>query len=367
MKEFFIEYRYNTKCKIIIQRGLMNKAAEIIKGEILSPAYFLFTVPPVKKIYYELIKKTFKNEGMKILLKVIKDGEKSKSQKIVDEIIRFLSKHQAHRDTVIIAMGGGVIGDVVGYCASIYMRGISYIQIPTSLIAQIDSSIGGKTAINTDFGKNLIGTFYQPLLVLIDPDFIKTLPSQEFINGLGEVIKYGILDREIFFFLEENAEKIKIKDPDVLLEIIEKCCNYKIQIVQKDLYDKNLRALLNLGHTIGHALESITNYKYFKHGEAIALGILASSYISFKRNILKKESFNKIIDLCYIFKVIKKLPNFSFKELIKIMRIDKKQSSMFFTFLLPEEIGKVNLYSDIKISEIEAAIEFICEIHKHLN
>ncbi len=359
MKEWLLGYEYKTKCKIIIQQGLLSNIAEFIKENIRSDAYFLITVPPVNKLYFEKIKESFHREGLNLHLKIIKDGEGSKSQKGVEEIIKFLSKNYAHRDSVIIAMGGGVIGDLAGFCASIYMRGIPYIQVPTSLIAQIDSSIGGKTAINTSYCKNLIGTFYHPLFVLIDPDVLKTLPDKEFINGMGEIIKYGILDEEIFAYIEANVNAIREREPKILSTLIEKCCAYKIRIVENDLYDKNERALLNLGHSIGHCLESLTGYKYFKHGEAIVWGILAVSYISHKRNTLSKDSLNRIIDICRVFKILKRIPKFSFNRLMKTLRLDKKQRAEGLIFLLPEEIGRVKLCNDIKEEEVKSAMQFI--------
>jgi len=359
MKEWLLGYEHKTRCKIIIQQGLLGKIAEFIKENIRSDAYFLLTVPPVKKLYFEKIKESFLKEGLNLHLKIIKDGEGSKSQEGVEEIIKFLSKNNAHRDSVIIAMGGGVIGDLAGFCASIYMRGLPYIQIPTSLIAQIDSSIGGKTAINTKYCKNLIGTFYQPLFVLIDPELLITLPEKEFINGMGEAIKYGILDEELFSYIEANVKAIREKELKTISKLIEKCCAYKIRIVEKDLFDKNERALLNLGHTIGHCLESITGYKYFKHGEAIAWGILAASYISYKRNTLSKDSLNRIINICRAFNILKRLPQFSFNRLIKTLRLDKKQKKGGLIFLLPEEIGRVKLCNDISEEEVKFAMEFI--------
>lgn len=186
MKLFEISYNLISHYKILIERGIFKKCGDIVRHYCNETEYYLITVPPVKKNYLQSLTKNFMQSGISLNAKLIKDGEQSKCQVVVNTILRYLSLHHAHRDSVLIGLGGGVVGDITGYCASIYMRGIRYIHIPTSLIAQLDSSIGGKTGINTGFGKNLIGTFYQPALVIIDPDLISSLPEIEYINGLGK-------------------------------------------------------------------------------------------------------------------------------------------------------------------------------------
>ncbi len=268
--------------KIIIKKGLFSSLAKIIKNNFQSQNYFLITVPPLEKLYLNNIKQQFRDSKLLLKTIIINDGEQSKCISVVNEILDFLFTNEANRNSILIAFGGGVVGDIVGFTASIFMRGIKYIQIATSLIAQVDSSIGGKTGIDSSYGKNLVGTFYQPSLVLIDPDILSTLPDIEYINGLAEIVKYGILNKQIFSILEKNIQEIKSRNYNVLINIIIKCCRFKAKVVSTDLYDNNIRAILNLGHTIGHALEKITNYKYFKHGEAIAWGMLAACNLAKK-------------------------------------------------------------------------------------
>jgi 3-dehydroquinate synthase len=343
MKLIEINYTRTSQYKILIENGIFKKCGDLIRHYTTETEFYIVTVPPVKKLYYSQLMESFKHNGLKAHLIVIKDGERSKCQSVVDKILTYLSTKHAHRNSVLIGLGGGVTGDITGYCASIYMRGICYIHIPTSLIAQTDSSIGGKTGINTDFGKNLVGTFYQPAVVITDPELLSTLSEVEYRNGLGEVIKYGILDKDIFDFIEHNKERIALRDPECISTIIELCCHYKASIVNRDLFDTDVRVYLNLGHTVGHALEKITSYRYFKHGEAVAWGIVAACSIANQRGLLSSESMKRIISLMNYFKLLKPLPDFSMDELIEIMYGDKKRTSSLLTFVLPSDIGTVQV------------------------
>jgi 3-dehydroquinate synthase len=354
-----IRHTSTQEYKIIIQPGLLDKCAKLIIEEVPSNQYFLLTVPPLKKLYLANIQNQFKNLGVKLNSKIIKDGEKSKALSTVEGIINYLLAKGANRDSVLIAFGGGVVGDVGGFTASIYMRGIKYIQFATSLIAQVDSSIGGKTGVNSRYGKNLIGSFYQPTIVLIDPNLLITLPETEYLNGLAEVVKYALLDKQIFNLLSRNVKKIIQRDSQSLTKLIIKCCKLKSKIVSADLFDKNIRAVLNLGHTVGHALEKATDYKYFKHGEAIGWGLITACIIAKNRNLITNIDYNRLMYLIKAFNFLKPLPKIDINELLNIMSLDKKKLQLDYTFILPIGIGKVEIFNDVSENEIRRALKEI--------
>lgn len=351
-----IRHSLKEEYKIFIQQDLFDSLANIITKSCPSAKYFLITVPPLEKLYLESIKNQFSKLNCELRSKIIKDGEQSKSLTVVKDILDYLFSQKANRHSVLIAFGGGVVGDITGFAASIYMRGIKYVQIATSLIAQVDSSIGGKTGINSIYGKNLIGTFYQPSLVIIDPKLISSLPDKEYLNGLAEVVKYGLLNKNIFNMLEKNIDRINIRDTIILTEIIAKCCTFKAKIVSTDLYDKNTRAILNLGHTIGHALEKTFHYQSFKHGQAIAWGMLTACNIAKKRNLLNLKVHTRIVSLLKSFNIFKPLPKLNANDLITAVKMDKKKTHPTFTFILPVGIGIVKEFNDIREEEILNAI-----------
>lgn len=211
----------------------------------------------------------------------LEPGEKSKSVETVSRCWEWLASRGARRNDIVIALGGGVIGDVGGFAAATHLRGMGLWQIPTTLLAQVDSSVGGKNGVNLSAGKNLVGSFYQPDLVVIDPDTLSTLPEAEYLNGLGEVVKYGLLCGEDFFsLLEDNVQSIRLRDPVLISALVERCVNYKAAVVEEDEFDEGGRAVLNLGHTTGHALESALGYGYLGHGYAVALGLLVALALS---------------------------------------------------------------------------------------
>ncbi|MFM7557167.1 MAG: 3-dehydroquinate synthase, partial [Alphaproteobacteria bacterium] len=238
----------------------------------------------VNKFYNKLISQTLPNSN----LIIINQGESSKSFKNFNQICEKILKIGIDRKSLIVAIGGGVVGDLAGFCASVLLRGIDFIQIPTTLLSMVDSSVGGKTAINSRYGKNLIGSFYQPKLVICDINFLESLNQREFKSGYGEVVKYGLIyDAEFFKYLQENLAKIFSKDNETLINIVEKSCLIKAEIVSKDEKENNIRALLNFGHTFGHAIETEAKYSSaILHGEAIALGMAMASKLSKDLNFI---------------------------------------------------------------------------------
>jgi 3-dehydroquinate synthase len=303
--------------------------------------------------------KIFKENNFKIDFIQIPDGESYKSIKEVNYIIKELLKRNCGRDSVLIAFGGGVIGDITGFVASIYQRGIEFIQIPTTLLAQVDASVGGKTGVNHSLGKNMIGTFWQPAIVIIDLFFLSTLSKRELFSGFSEVVKYSIIfDKKFFIWLEKNFLKLINLDNESLLYCVRKCCELKAKIVSLDEKEKNHRALLNFGHTYGHAIESYTNYNFFLHGEAISIGMIVASRTSEILGFLKKITVNRIISLFKKFN----LPIFFPKDIpllnyISYMKRDKKNFSKKIRLILPHKIGLVKIHDNINKKIIFSAIK----------
>lgn len=282
---------------------------------------------------------------------VLKDGEKEKNIKNYTKILDFALKHHLTREDSIIAVGGGVVGDLAGFVSSTYMRGINYIQVPTTLLACTDSSVGGKTAINTVYGKNLVGSFYQPSAVFINVNFLKTLDDRQFKSGLGEVVKYGFIEKSclcdeelnLMNFLHENVENIFNRDILTLADLIKICIKLKISVVNQDEKEKGLRKILNYGHTYGHAIEKILNFRKYTHGECVASGILFALDFAFKTGKIDKEYKFLCEDLISKFK-FPDVPKFDKIRILNAMKSDKKAGSDYITFILPTDYAKVEAF-----------------------
>lgn len=280
---------------------------------------------------------------------IIKDGERYKNLDTIKKIISFLLDQSYNRNLVLIALGGGVIGDITGFVASIYQRGINFIQIPTTLLAQVDSSIGGKTGVNHALGKNMIGSFWQPKKVLIDLHFLDTLPKRQFLSGLAEVIKYAIIfDKTFFIWLEKNFLNICHLQKNELLYCIKKCCELKAKVVEHDEKENNKRIFLNLGHSFAHAIETYTGYGAWLHGDAVAVGIVMAAYFSFSLQLLKKKYLFRIIKIFHVIGLpIAGPKDMSPNSYLKFMSKDKKVLNNVIRLVLPVSIGKVRLFSSI--------------------
>jgi len=259
---------------IAIGTNVLKKIKDNLKSFDLSPKIAIVSNPTVFSLYGKTVLNAIKKARFDAVTVIIPDGETYKDLMWLQHIYKELLTHKLDRSSALIALGGGVVGDITGFAASTYMRGISYIQIPTTLLAQVDSSVGGKTGVNHKLGKNMIGTFWQPRLVWIDVDTLKTLPKKELVAGIAEVIKYGVIyDEALFHTLEAKKDKILNLDRKVLVHIIKRSCEIKADVVSKDERESGLRSILNFGHTIGHAIETATDYKKYLHGEAVALGM----------------------------------------------------------------------------------------------
>jgi len=341
---------------IVTGYRVIPNLASFIKKLKLGNNAVIITNPAIYSIYKKTILKALKPVGSDITTIKVPDRETSKSNREAVRLIESIVKTDRGKGLFIIAFGGGVVGDVAGFVASIYKRGVPYIQIPTTLLAQVDSAIGGKVAIDLHLAKNLVGAFYQPRLVVSDIHLLRSLPLRQVRSGLAEIIKYGIIkDRRLFEFLEKNIGKILRLNRECLEHIIYRSSSIKARIVRLDEHDsKGIRAHLNYGHTIGHAIEAASKYsKLYSHGEAIGIGMIAAAEIATKIGILKKASLTRIVGL------IKRtgLPTRISKR-VKTDRImdaqlyDKKIIHGVNRFVLPTKIGKVKIYEDIPRSLI---------------
>jgi len=299
----------------------------------------------VAPLYIEKIRASIKNKNIYQL--VIRDGEIYKSRESFFQLIDYLVEKGFRRNDTLLALGGGVIGDLSGFVAASYQRGMNLIQVPTSLLAQVDSSVGGKTAINHQQGKNLIGAFYQPSAVIIDVKTLQTLPEREYLSGLGEIVKYALLgELEIDRILKTETNRLLSRDQGILKELIYLCCQKKANVVEKDEKEKGERALLNLGHTFGHALETLTDYRYYLHGEAVSIGILMALSLSVRKGFIKNKILEEYSDLFAQLKLpIKIIPQLDINEFISAMKKDKKNQNDAFRLVLVKD-GYCVLYDE---------------------
>ncbi len=351
-----IKVKINSKEKnysIIIENesvaDLRKKLAEQIEGK----NFLVVISAKVEKLYGKILNFPKNNKF------VLKDGEKEKNFKNYQKILNRALKMKLTRKDCIIAVGGGVVGDLAGFAASTYMRGIEFIQVPTTLLACTDSSVGGKTAINTDFGKNLVGAFYQPKKVFINPKFLKTLDERQFKSGLGEVVKYAFIEKScqcdeelnLTNFLNEKSSQILDRDEKTLSELIEICIKLKKSVVEKDEKESNLRRILNFGHTYGHAVEKITGYGKYTHGECVVEGIKFAFKLALQKNITEKNYGYFADDLIKKFN-FRQIPKFNMKKIVEIMKTDKKSDFDRLIFVLPTDYFSVDMFK-ISYEEIK--------------
>lgn len=344
--------------EILIGEGIVSGVGERLLRFSIGKKIAVVSNPKVSELYGQRVLNSLKKEGFEPYLILIPDGEMYKDFFWAYHILTKLLEFGFDRKSSLIALGGGVIGDITGFVASVYMRGIPYIQIPTTLLAQVDSSVGGKTAVNHPLGKNMIGTFWQPCLVWIDVETLDSLDDREFLSGVAEVIKYGIIwDREFFNFLNLKREKILSRKKDVLIPMIKRACEIKAEVVSKDERESFLRAILNYGHTIGHAIETLTGYSTYLHGEAVSIGMVTEARLSHFLGFLSKEEFEQIRETIKSFGLPVEIPPIIEPDaLIKTIMIDKKNIEGKIRVVIPEEIGKMKINFEVKEAEIKKAI-----------
>jgi 3-dehydroquinate synthase len=332
----------NRSYDIKIAPGLIDRFGSECARLKLAARCVIITDTNVGKRYAKAVFNSLATAGFSPSLIIVQPGETAKSLKTVQSCYDQLAVHRLERKSFIVALGGGVVGDLAGFAAATYLRGLAFVQVPTTLLAQVDSSVGGKVGVNLKAGKNLVGAFFQPKVVLCDLDTLKTLPDREFRAGLAEVIKYGIIyDAKLFSQLERNLSKILKRDQAILAPVIARCCEIKAEVVGKDETDDGPRAILNFGHTIGHAIENISGYGKFLHGEAIAIGQVAAAKLSHQIVGLTEGDVARIE---HLFRraglpVQTGMKAAKRQKLFAAMRLDKKVSDGEIKFVLAERIG----------------------------
>lgn len=349
---------------IIIGADQLPELGKLVEAEKWGRDVFIITDPLVNDLFGDAVRKGFKNKPKTI---EIQHGERYKNFKTAEKLYDELLRLGAHRDSLVIALGGGVIGDLAGFVAATFMRGLNYLQVPTTLLAQVDAAIGGKTGVNHPKAKNLIGAFYQPKTVFIDVANLANLPARELRTGLAEVVKYGVIeDAEFFKFLEANAHHLNTRafeEEDtkraalkLWLTIVTESAKIKARVVEKDEKESGLRMILNFGHTIGHAIESLTRYRAFNHGEAVSIGMVAAAMIASKINILAAEDVKRLKDLLDKLSLPTEIKDLPAKKILAALNLDKKVSAGKVNFVLPEKFGRVVIRNDISLIVIRQVL-----------
>jgi len=331
---------------IYIGAGLLNQP-ELLKPAIHGSRVAVVTNTTVAPLYLERVNRLL--ESWRPVSVVLPDGEQYKTIEVVDQIYTALLRERCDRKTTLIALGGGVIGDMTGFAAATYQRGVPFIQIPTTLLAQVDSSVGGKTGVNHPLGKNMIGAFYQPQCVLIDTETLNSLPDKELSAGLAEIIKYGLIgDHEFFLWMEQNVERLLARDPRALAYAIERSCADKADVVAADEREGGIRALLNLGHTFGHAIETGAGYGAWLHGEAVGAGMCMAADLSRRMGWLTPDDVARIVALVRKARLPVRAPaSLSGAQLRELMRVDKKVEAGKLRLVLPKGLGQSVITAEV--------------------
>jgi 3-dehydroquinate synthase len=335
---------------IVIGSGLLGGGFDL-SAYVGGPDCLVVTNETVEPLYLEALAANFAGKQLRAIS--LPDGEAYKTLETVEDILDTLIEGGASRDTTVVALGGGVVGDIAGFAAACYMRGVDFIQVPTTLLAQVDSSVGGKTGVNHASGKNLIGAFHQPRAVLIDTDTLRTLPDRELKAGLAEVIKYGaIVDADFFAWLEANIEALLARDTEALAAAIRRCCELKAQIVAEDERESGRRAILNFGHTFGHAIERCQGYGEWLHGEAVAAGMVMAAQLS-ASDAAVAERIGKLLERAGL---PTRPPAIAAPDLLAAMGMDKKVQQKRLRFVLLRGLGEAFVTSDYDAARLDAVL-----------
>jgi 3-dehydroquinate synthase len=344
---------------ITIADGALAKAGEVARAA-LGPRTRKLAVISNPRVYAHFggaVERSLRRAGFTTHAHLIGDGERAKSLKTAERAWGFLIEHRFERGDALVALGGGVVGDLAGFVAACYSRGVNFIQIPTTLLAQIDSSVGGKTAVNHRLGKNLIGAFHQPRAVVVDPRTLSTLPRRELRAGLYEALKYGVIrDRALFELIRDSRAQFEGLDPELLARVIARCCEIKAEVVTADERESGLRRILNFGHTVGHALEAVTAYRRLKHGEAVGYGMKAASSIAARAGLLGADERRAISEGVDALGRLPRVSDLSVPAVIAAMSHDKKASQGKLPFILPTAVGRVVVRDDVPAAAVRAAV-----------
>lgn len=344
---------------IYVASGSLGKLGRIAQEHLTGRRILVVTNPVVAGLYGEVVKQSLAEAGFWVGEAQVPDGEEYKTLATVAGLYDAAFTNGLERGDAVLALGGGVIGDIAGFLAATYMRGVPFAQVPTTLLAQVDSSVGGKVGVNHPGGKNLIGAFYQPRFVLIDPDTLATLPSREVRAGLAEVIKYGVIsDAGFFSWLEVNIDRLLNLEPAALEHAIAVSCRLKATVVSADETEAGLRAILNFGHTVGHALEAVTGYQRFIHGEAVAIGMVAAARLAVHLGYFELPEAERLTELLLRAGLPTEVPADIVPEvLLETMRRDKKVAADRLTFVLPEAVGRVRVVRGVAAEDVLAVLK----------
>jgi len=345
--------------KIIIGEKILAKLGQQLKALKIGRDAVIITSPIIKRYYGRIVAGSLKRSGFSVKFCVVADGERSKSAKIALKVMEDIAKYDVLKQVFVVALGGGVIGDLAGYVAAAYKRGINYVQVPTTFLAQIDSAIGGKTAVDLPIGKNLIGAFHQPKMVYSDVHVLRTLDKRQMRNGLSEAVKYGIIDdKSLFNDLVKNYQKVLDRDTATLTRVVLRCSRIKTKVVVRDEKEtKGIRTILNFGHTIGHAIEAAGGYRIYHHGEAIALGMRVAADLSCRLRLFSRKNAEKLNQLLSDIGLPKRIMRVKLTDILRIMLHDKKFISGKNRFVLAKHIGKVVVREGVPLSMIKKSIQ----------
>lgn len=343
---------------IYIRAGLMNNLGGLMQQAGLGGKVLLVTNPTVASHYQLIVQKSLESAGFQIWVGTVPDGEEYKSLESASYLYDVALEAGLDRQSSVVALGGGVIGDLAGFVAATYLRGVPLVQVPTTLLAQVDSSVGGKVAVNHPQGKNMIGAFYQPSLVVIDPVSLRTLPGREVVAGMAEVIKYGVIwDTEFFAYLEANMEKALLLDEAVIERIIARCCAIKGLMVNQDERENGVRTLLNFGHSVGHAVEALTHYQVYRHGEAVAIGMVAAGCLAVEMGNWSNSECQRLIELLKRTGLPVQVPGADPHQIQELMVHDKKVLNGSLRWVLPHELGRAGIFSQVSEDQVFKVLE----------
>ena len=359
MKKIAVELGANSY-DIFIGNRLDDHLKSFVANQKFSSNALLITDSNIEHLHAQKFIDLIQAVGLNVKLCTVDAGETSKSLSTAESIYTVAIKHKLDRKSAIFALGGGVVGDLAGFVAATFMRGVPFVQIPTTLLAQVDSSVGGKVAVNHQLGKNLIGAFYQPKAVFIDLDFLKTLPPREIASGLGEIVKYGVIaDADFFCYLENHVNEILSLDNPTIEHIIARSCQIKADVVSRDERESGLRRILNFGHTIAHAVEEETHYQKYRHGEAVAIGMIGAAYIACSLGRLDQSAVERIQRLLDRLKMISHAENLNVEQIYCELFRDKKTVNGKINWVIPDSIGSVSIANDVPEAIVKAAIQKI--------
>ena len=338
--------------------GILRQAGRVIEKLGRFTSVHILSSPKVWRAVAATVRRGI-SPAYEPQVHLFNDAETAKNLRTVEEMARTLVRAGADRKALLIAVGGGVVGDVAGFLAASYLRGVALAQVPTTVVAQVDSAVGGKTGVNLPEGKNLVGAFYPPRVVLVDPDVLTTLPDREFRGGLAEVIKYGVIaDEKLFRFLEENITRILRRDASVLHHVIRRCIEIKASVVSRDERESGPRETLNFGHTFGHALESATRYRRFQHGEAVALGMMCAALLGHELLETPADQVSRMVALIRQIGPFPTWPKIPAVRLLKTMSSDKKANRGQLRFVLTPRLGCALSYADVPMKNVLCVLRF---------